>query len=231
MWIVNTLDDILLVKLGRVRRAGREGRKQTLAGGGFGRIVHNKDECTATTMSFIPTEILANIFDFLDFRQLLACRAVRHIHTHHTHFLILQQVCSLFKFLIDSPSLQYKIELAITGQEDGFHHSLYTRRTLLKSHQNSWDALQWTQDQRLGMFHGGLWELYGNVLAQNSSSQQTLHLKQLPSQSRAIEEKNWTVDVSQYRIRDFSIDPAHDLLIIVEQPQEFVISPTGVNQL
>src|SRR6266550_6427877 len=83
MWIVDALYDILLVKLGRVNRAGREGRKQTLAGGGFGRIVHNKDGCTATTMSFIPTEILASIFDFLDFRQLLTCRAVRHTPSSH----------------------------------------------------------------------------------------------------------------------------------------------------
>ena len=83
MWIVNALYNILLVKLEQVNRAGREGRKQTLAGGGFGRIVHNKDECTATTMSFIPTEILASIFDFLDFQQLLACRAVRNTHSSH----------------------------------------------------------------------------------------------------------------------------------------------------
>jgi len=81
------------------------------------------------------------------------------------------------------------------------------------------------------MFHGGLWELYGNVLAQNTPDGHTLHLKQLPSQSRTIEEKNWTVDISQFRIRDFGIDPAQDLLIIVEQPQELVIHITGVNQL
>ena len=73
------------------------------------------------------------------------------------------------------------------------------------------------------MFHGGLWELYGNVLAQITQDGRTLHFKQLPSQSRAIEEKGWTVDISQFRMRDFGIDPAQDLLIIVERPQVFVL--------
>ena len=73
------------------------------------------------------------------------------------------------------------------------------------------------------MFHGGLWELYGNVLAQITQDRCTLHFKQLASQSRGIEEKGWTVDVSQFRVRDFGIDPAQDLLIILERPEEFVV--------
>lgn len=121
------------------------------------------------------------------------------------------------------PSLQYKIELAIAGQEDGVYHSLFTRRRLLRSHQHNWDTLHWTQDQRISMFRGGLWELYGNVLAQITRNGRTLHFKQLPSQSRSIEEKSWTVDISQFRVRDFGIDPAQDLLIIIERPQGFVI--------
>ena len=138
--------------------------------------------------------------------------------------LIQPQVCSRFRALVDSmPSLQYKIELAIAGQEDGVHHSLFARRRLLRRHQHNWDTLHWTHDQHITMFHGGLWELYGNVLAQITQDRCTLHFKQLASQSRGIEEKGWTVDVSQFRVRDFGIDPAQDLLIILERPEEFVV--------
>ncbi|KAK2461640.1 hypothetical protein APHAL10511_006103 [Amanita phalloides] len=152
----------------------------------------------------IPDELISEILDFLDLRQLILCRAV----------------CSTFRFLIDSQlSFQYKIELAIAGQEDGTQHTLVARREMLKQHQKSWAALRWTQEQRVLMFHGGLWELYGNVLAQNDPGGLALHFKQLPSQSRGIDEKNWTIDVSHFRVRDFGMDPAQDLLIIVEQPQ------------
>ena len=177
-------------------------------------------------MSSVPivTELIGGILDLLDVRDLLTCRAVRLLHTGHTALLIQPQVCSLFRALVDStPSLQYKIELAIAGQEDGIHHSLFTRRRLLQRHQHNWGTLNWTQDQHISMFHGGLWELYGNVLAQITQDGRTLHFKQLPSQSRAIEEKGWTVDISQFRMRDFGIDPAQDLLIIVERPQVFVL--------
>jgi hypothetical protein len=183
---------------------------------------------TATPMASVPTELFGAILSQLDVRDLLICRAVSLLHTFSA-LLITVQVCSLFRALIDSlPSLQYKIELAIAGQEDGVGHSLSTRRRLLRRHQLSWDALHWTQDLRFSMFRGGLWELYGNVLAQITSNGHTLHFKQLPSQSRAIEEKAWTVNVTQFRVRDFAIDPAQDLLIIVEQPQGFVLHFTDM---
>ena len=90
---------------------------------------------------------------------------------------------------------------------------------MLVRHQQGWADLQWTKEQRLKMLHGGLWELYGNVLAQNTSDKSTICFKQLPSQSRNIEERDWSVNVREFRVRDFGIDPAQNLLIIVEEPR------------
>lgn len=82
---MNTLDNVLLVKLERVSWAREDGRYQTLAGGNFGRIVHRKDGGTATTMSPVPivTEVLGRILELLDVRDLLTCRTVRLLHRTH----------------------------------------------------------------------------------------------------------------------------------------------------
>ncbi|KAF8640379.1 hypothetical protein AX17_000049 [Amanita inopinata Kibby_2008] len=155
-------------------------------------------------MSVLPPELIANILEHLDLPSLLLCRTVS----------------STFHNLIEaSITFQYKIELAISGQEDGGHYTVATRRTMLKQHQAAWDDLQWTRDRRVPMFHGGLWELYGNVLAQNSPDRATLYFKQLPSQCRGVEERDWTIDVRSYRLRDFGMDPAQNLLILVEHPR------------
>ena len=85
--MMDTLDNVLLVKLGRVSWAQEDGRYQTLAGGSFGRIVHRKDGGTATAMSsvLIVTELLGGILDLLDVRDLLTCRAVS--LSYRTHCL------------------------------------------------------------------------------------------------------------------------------------------------
>ncbi|KIL71782.1 hypothetical protein M378DRAFT_155391 [Amanita muscaria Koide BX008] len=151
----------------------------------------------------LPTELVVYVLSNLDTCSLLTCRTV----------------CTAFRDLIDStPNLQYAIELLIAGQEDGGHYQLCIRREMLKQHQQRWANLQWTKEQRIQMFHGGLWELYGNLLAQNTSDKSTVHFWQLPSQTRGIEEKNWTVDIKEFRVRDFGIDPGQDLLVILEEP-------------
>ncbi|KAF8634482.1 hypothetical protein AX15_000921 [Amanita polypyramis BW_CC] len=90
---------------------------------------------------------------------------------------------------------------------------------MLRLYQNRWSDLHWTHERRLRMLRGGLWELYGNVLAQNSADKSALHFKQLPSQSRGIQEKDWSVDVKQFQVKDFTMDPAQDLLVILELPR------------
>ena len=62
---------------------------------------------------------------------------------------------------------------------------------------------------------GGVWELYGNVLAQ-AQGERTLHFKQIPSAIRGIQGTEWTIPDVGCKMRDFGMDPAQDLLVVIE---------------
>jgi hypothetical protein len=110
-------------------------------------------------------------------------------------------------------------ELAIAGQENGGnYYPLTARRSMLAQYQQRWTDLEWATEMRLEAMGGNQWELYGNVLAQDTPDRSTIHFKQLPSQSRNVQERDWTVGVKGVRMRDFKMDPAQDLLVIVEEP-------------
>lgn len=70
------------------------------------------------------------------------------------------------------------------------------------------------------MHKGGVWELYGGVLAQAFSGHRKLGFTQLPSVIRGIEEKQWVIEDVGVKIRDFGMDPAQDLLIVLEHHAE-----------
>jgi hypothetical protein len=60
-------------------------------------------------------------------------------------------------------SLQYKIELAAYGMEDGPSGllSVSERFDLLRKHRIAWENLAWTDDFTIPMLAGQVWELYG----------------------------------------------------------------------
>ncbi|PFH54809.1 hypothetical protein AMATHDRAFT_134646 [Amanita thiersii Skay4041] len=156
----------------------------------------------------IPAELAACIFELLDIPSLITCRSV----------------CSTFCILIDSSvALQYKIQLAASGQEEapssaGSEAPKATCLETLKQKQRAWANLQWVERMTVSYSYGDLWELYGNVLAQNTSDSSRLLFYQLPSRYRGIKRRDWSVDVRQYRLRDFGMDPAQNLLVLVEYP-------------
>lgn len=132
------------------------------------------------------------------------------------------QVCRLLKDIMDTDvRTQYKIELAAAGMEDGPPSTLTSaeRLRVLKAHQEAWDKLAWTSREEVPMHQGGVWELYGGVLAQGDGSR-TLAFKQLPSAIRGIEEREWRIEDVGVNIRDFGMDPAQDLLVIIENRME-----------
>ncbi|PIL28992.1 hypothetical protein GSI_09039 [Ganoderma sinense ZZ0214-1] len=150
----------------------------------------------------LPPELLTAILLDLDFRDLLRCR----------------QVNTTFKTLIDKDvRAQYKIELAVAGMTDGPPSTLTPaeRLTILRARQDAWDNLVWTAKDDVTMHQGGVWELYGNVLAQ-AQGDRTLHFKQIPSQIRGIRGTEWTIPNVGCKIRDFGMDPAQDLLVVIE---------------
>ena len=88
---------------------------------------------------------------------------------------------------------------------------------MLERHQRGWADLKWTQEMRLQLT-GSSWSLTGNIVLQVQQNG-SLHLKQLPSQTRGVEEREWVVDATRkisngWKVR---IDPAQDLLVIVEK--------------
>ena len=70
----------------------------------------------------------------------------------------------------------YKVELAVAGMEDGPPSALTPadRLAILRRRQAAWKTLAWTAKQDVPMRAGGVWELYGNVLAQ-AEGERALH--------------------------------------------------------
>lgn len=117
-------------------------------------------------------------------------------------------------------SLQYIIELALAKQIDGPLSTAPSsgRLELLKNHQSAWENLEWSREVKIPMENGGLWELYGGVLAQ-SKDDGAIVFHQLPSDLRSIDAKTWTVGPDFGMIvRDFAMDSSQDLLVLIESP-------------
>ncbi|CAL1695559.1 unnamed protein product [Somion occarium] len=150
----------------------------------------------------LPTELLIKIFDDLDLRNLLHCKPV----------------CRLFNSIInDAATLQYKMELALCGMEDGPPGSMVPAERLecLREHQDAWGHLRFTQTSNIDMQSGNVWELYGNVLSQGKN-RRSLAFHQLASVIRGIEDRSWSLDDLDVEIRDFGMDPAQNLLVLIE---------------
>lgn len=118
--------------------------------------------------------------------------------------------------------MQYIIELAAAGQTNGPEvisgTTSSSRLEALKNHQSSWGSLKWSRELRIPMEDGGLWELYGGILAQSTEEGASLTFIQLPSDLRSIEEKAWTLADLGLVVRDFGMDPSQDLLVLIERP-------------
>lgn len=130
-------------------------------------------------------------------------------------------MCRLFADIIaDSAEMQYKVELAVAGMEDGPPSALSSadRLKLLRTHQATWKDLNWTSEKVVPMLAGGVWELYGGVLAQ-AKTRDSLCLMQLASELRGIPEKEWELQLPMH-IRDFGMEPALDLLVVIEELSE-----------
>lgn len=89
------------------------------------------------------------------------------------------------------------------------------RLQCLRRRETAWNRLEWTSDQTIPMHRGGVWELYGGVLAQ-ARSRYELCFTRLPSQIRGIEQKYWELSLPML-VRDFGMEPSLDLLVVVEQ--------------
>lgn len=136
------------------------------------------------------------------------------------------QVCVVFYEAIStSMECQYIIELAVAGMVDGPISSTVRSERLqrLREHQAAWRMLRWRSEKTLPMLDGGVWELYGGVLAR-ARGRHTLVFTRLPAEIRGISEQQWEITPPGIQaIRDFAIEPACDLLVIIEETNTYVL--------
>ncbi|TFK45308.1 hypothetical protein OE88DRAFT_1740408 [Heliocybe sulcata] len=152
----------------------------------------------------IPSELVVIILQELDLPTLIRCKSV----------------CSGLKRLIDdSVILQYKIELAVAGMEDGPPSSIDVSERLrrLRSYTKAWRGMAFAPDEEEIAFDG-YWELCGGVLA-TSDGDSTLMFTKLPGPARGITLREWEIEDVGFPIRDFKMDPSQDLLVMLEFPE------------
>ncbi|THH13361.1 hypothetical protein EW146_g6840 [Bondarzewia mesenterica] len=172
----------------------------------------------STNMSpfdMLPTELILKILENLDYQSILAC----------------QRVNRGLKELVDgSASLQYAVGLAAARSHDGpaSHHSTAERLQTLREHQIAWRKLEWKEHAIFPMAVGNVWELYGGVFVQSNNHSKTLYFKQLPSVLRGIDMRDWDLTF-EFRIRDFGIDPAQDLLIVIQESYQSGINVCNIH--
>ncbi|CAL1702699.1 unnamed protein product [Somion occarium] len=150
----------------------------------------------------LPDELLIYVLNALRFNDLLKCR----------------QLCKRLDIIIQNETiLRYKVELALNGMEDNptVAMPIIDRFRILKEYHEAWEKLDFKRDYILDMNSDGVWELSCGVLCQ-ARGRRTLVFRQLPSVLRGIKERAWELEDIGVDIRDFSMDPAQDLLVVVE---------------
>ncbi|KAI0086648.1 hypothetical protein BDY19DRAFT_959609 [Irpex rosettiformis] len=158
--------------------------------------------------STLPAELMVEVLENLNYRDLLKCRLVSRW---------LRDIIDRFD------SFQYKISLASAGVSDNPLNTMLKgqKRELLLQHRAKWLSRQAvpksanTDKRAYPAQEGPAWELVGGVLAQ-SRDRNTIEFVRLPSILRGIQEETWTVDLPCPHA-DFTMDPAQDLLVMIEQ--------------
>lgn len=93
------------------------------------------------------------------------------------------------------------------------------RLARLRKYQRRWRHFEVSQRQIVRHVRGGVWELSQGVLAQGTSSPEgvrELYFKRLPIGSRADAKGfEWTHKNYGFSIRDFTLDPSQDFLLLV----------------
>jgi len=99
---------------------------------------------------------------------------------------------------------------------DGPPGSLTTseRLELLRRYEASWKNFEWSEQNTYVYPHEPTWEFYGNVWA-HSRGRDAIDFVQMPSRLRGIPIRQWTISFD-FEVRHFSMDPAQDLLVIIE---------------
>jgi len=116
-------------------------------------------------------------------------------------------------------ALQYETELWASGMENSAQNKqdLPNRLELLTTYQKSWEDLNFPHYEKISILRGGVWELFGGVLAQKGLKKD-IFFYTLPSSIRGISKASWIINRPDFFVRDFSFDNSQDLVVMVDSP-------------
>ncbi|KAG9017371.1 hypothetical protein FRB93_007485 [Tulasnella sp. JGI-2019a] len=145
-----------------------------------------------------------------------------------------KQTCKTLNTVInESTALQYLIELGCTGYVDGSYDkdtlSQHERLRRLIEIETAWREFSLATKTKLelpGVF-SWIYEFCGGVFIRGQSSVKTLNVIRFPSIFGNATSETWDLTQSQLAVgsvRDITIDPGSDLLIIIECREEWIES-------
>ncbi|KZV91319.1 hypothetical protein EXIGLDRAFT_97348 [Exidia glandulosa HHB12029] len=157
----------------------------------------------------LPPELFERILVHLRTKDIYACAAT----------------CKLLHSAVAlSPLLQYHIDLEVAGLQEGpaCAPGIQDRVRALHTFQKRWNTLDWHPQIRAPFWDSGnIWDLYGGVFGQGNIGGRgtAFHFTRLPSRACGVE----TVESWEFKnievpngVRDFSFDPAQDLLVLLD---------------
>lgn len=99
------------------------------------------------------------------------------------------------------------------------------RLSQLKTVQHGWANLHFRQRHRLLSNPASVWEMFGGVLAHGLSGPETrgLAFMELPSAVNVTSGDIWHHRDLGVDIRDFAMDPAQDLLVLIAKPVDVML--------
>ncbi|KDQ57119.1 hypothetical protein JAAARDRAFT_284422 [Jaapia argillacea MUCL 33604] len=158
----------------------------------------------------LADELIINILTRLDLRTLVRCH----------------RVCSVLHSIIQSAvDLQYKINLDMVGMQDVPANNgvgIVDRLKMLKDHSRAWKEGNPTETVLDGQMADERYYTCGGVLGYvniDRDMRESLSLIQIPSRSRGIPERRWTLkDIGS--IHEVALDPSQNLLVVVSDDED-----------
>src|SRR5258706_7749576 len=139
------------------------------------------------------------------------------------------QVCKRFHEIITSSTeINYKMELAIAGYQNGpalCQTPLSERLQRLRQTQKGWLGLNFKRRQTIELEkETPTYELQGSVFLRGRSSAGSNSTAGISGYIMASaltgdEMHQWTVECFASEVRDFTLDPLQDLLVLIEEKQ------------
>jgi hypothetical protein len=175
----------------------------------------------------LPTDIILQIFESLDARDLLACLQVLYRHGQSLPLPTIAdcpwitQVCHQLNDIISqSVTLTYKIKLFALGMCDNLQDDadIAHRSSMLTAYDEALRELKWTRYETIDLQNmsdpcvsDGL--LVFRVMGHPAPNETRLVVFQLPSALRGVRARRWYLNFD-FSFSNFIIDAALDLLVM-----------------